>query len=70
MTLVILGIDQDPTLNPRCMTTWDWVKAQFKDKTIGKVIHLYKSKELQYQKGKETDSKEMKQLSDNGIDCL
>ena len=57
-----LGNDQDPALNPRCMTTMDWVEAQFKDKTISEVIHLYKSKELQCQKGKETDSQEKKQF--------
>ena len=45
-----LGNDQESSLNPRCMTTLDWVEAQSKDKTIGKVIHLYKSKELQCQK--------------------
>ena len=42
-----LGKDQDPSLNPRCMTTLDWVEAQSKDKIIGEVICLYKSKELQ-----------------------
>ena len=57
-----LGNDQDLVLNPRCMTTLNWVEAQFKDKTIGKVICLYKSKELKCQKGKETDSQEMKQF--------
>ena len=39
--------DLDPSLNPRCMTTLDWVEAQSKDKTIGKIIHLFKAKELQ-----------------------
>ena len=57
-----LGNYQDPALNQRCITTLDWVEAQFKDKTISKVIHLYKLKELQCQKGKETDSQEMKQF--------
>ena len=57
-----LGNDQDPALNPRCMTTLDWVEVQFKDKTIGEIIHLSKSKELQCQKAKETDSQEMKQF--------
>ena len=42
-----LGNDQDPSLNPRCMTTLDWVEAQSKDKTLGEIIHLFKSKELQ-----------------------
>ena len=41
------GNGQDPALNPRCMTTLVWVEAHFKDKTIGEVICLYKSKELQ-----------------------
>ena len=58
------GNDQDPSLNPRCMTTLDWVEAQSKDKIICKVICLYKSKELQCQKGKETDSQ---LLMRNGI---
>ena len=49
-------------MNPRCMATLDWVEAQSKDKTIGKVLHLCKSKELQCQIGKETDSREMKQF--------
>ena len=57
-----LGNDQDPSLNPRCMTTLDLIEAQSKDKTISKVIYLYKSKELQCQNGKETDSQEMKQF--------
>ena len=53
--------DQDPSLNPRCTTTLDWAEAQSKDKTIGEIIHLFKAKELPCQKGKETDSPEMKQ---------
>ena len=57
-----LGVDQDPSLNPRCMTTLDLVEAQSKDKTIGKVILLFKAKQLQCRKGKETDSQEMKQF--------
>ena len=51
------GVDNDPTLNPKCM---DWAEAQSKDKTIGKIICLFKAKELQCRKGKETDSQEMK----------
>ena len=50
-----LGNNQDPSLNPRCMTTMDWEEAQSKHKTSSKVIHLNKSKELQHQRGKETD---------------
>ena len=42
-----LGDDNDPSLNPKCMTTLDWVEAQSKDKTIGKIICLFKAKELQ-----------------------
>ena len=57
-----LGNDQDPALKPRCVTALDWEEVQFKDKTISEVICLYKSKELQCQKGKETDSQEMKQF--------
>ena len=57
-----LGADNNPPLNPKCMTTLDWVQAQSKDKTIGEIIQLFKPKELQYQKGKETNSKEMKQF--------
>ena len=26
--------EQDPSLNPRCITTLDWVEAQSKDKII------------------------------------
>ena len=44
------------------MTTLDWVEAQSKDKTIGKIIHLFKAKELQCQKGKETDSQEIETI--------
>ena len=54
--------DQDASLNLRCMSTLDWAEAQSKDKTISEVICSYKSKELQCQKGKETDSQEMKQF--------
>ena len=44
------------------MAMLDLVEAQSKDKAIGKVIHLFKAKELQCQKGEETDSQEMKQF--------
>ena len=40
-----LGDDQDPSWNPRCITSLDWVEAQSKDKTIGKIIHKFKAKE-------------------------
>ena len=56
------GNAQDPSWNPRCMTTLDLVDAQSEDKTIGKIIHLFKPKELQCQRGKETDSQDMKQF--------
>ena len=39
--------DLDPSLNPRCMTTLHWVEAQSKDKTNGKIICLFKAKEVQ-----------------------
>ena len=32
------GVDTDSPLNPKCMTTLDWVEAQSKDKTIGEII--------------------------------
>ena len=44
------------------MTILDWVEAQSKDKNIGEIIHLFKARELQCQKDKETDSQEMKQF--------
>ena len=50
----------DPALNPKCMTTSDWIEAQSKDKIVGDIIKMYKAKELQ--KGKETDSQEMRQF--------
>ena len=33
-------------LNPKCMPKQDWVKAQSKNKMIGEIIHLFKSKKL------------------------
>ena len=57
-----LGVDEDLSLNPKCMTTSDWVEAQSRDKNVGEIIHLFKVKELQDRKGKETDSQEMKQF--------
>ena len=50
----------DPALNLKCMTTSYWVEAQSKDKIVGDIIKMYKAKELQ--KGKETDSQEMRQF--------
>ena len=50
----------DLSLNLQCMTTKDWMRAQAEDKTIGEIIERYKLKELQ--KGKDTDSQEMKQF--------
>ena len=44
------------------MTTLDWVEAQSKDKNIGETIYLFKKRELQCLKGKETDGQEMKQF--------
>ena len=57
-----LDIDMDCQLNLKCMTEVDWVEAQSNDKTIGEIIWLFKAKELQCQKGKETDSHEMRQF--------
>ena len=48
----------DPALNPKCMTTSEWIEAQSKDKIVGDIIKRYRAKELQ--KGKETDSQEMR----------
>ena len=50
----------DPSLNPKYMTMLDWIETQFKDKFVGDIIKMYKAKELQ--KGKETDSQEMRQF--------
>ena len=50
----------NPALNPKCMTTSDWIMAQSKDKIVGDIIKMYKVKELQ--KGKENDSQEMRQF--------
>ena len=40
----------------------DWIEAQSKDNIVGNIIKMYKAKELQYQKGKETDNQEMRQF--------
>ena len=50
----------EPALNLKCMTTAGWIEAQSKDKIVGDIIKMYKAKELQ--KGKETDSQEMRQF--------
>ena len=44
------------------MTKQDWVEAQSKDKTIGEIIHLFKSKKLHCCKMNEIDKNEMKQF--------
>ena len=44
------------------MTKQDVVEAQSKDKTIGEMIHLFKTKELYCRKAKETDNNEMRQF--------
>ena len=44
------------------MTKQDWVEAQSKDKTIGEIIHLFKTKELYCRKINETDNNERKQF--------
>ena len=36
----------DPALNPKCMTTSDWIEVQCKDKIVGDIIKIYKAKEL------------------------
>ena len=48
--------------SPKCMTKLDWVEAQSKDKIIGEIIQLFKVKDLQCGKGKETDSNEMRKF--------
>ena len=55
-------VDEDLSLNPKCMTKADWIEAQSQDKIIGKIIQMLKAKELQNQKGKGKDSKEMRQF--------
>ena len=56
------GADNHSPLNPRCMTTADCVEAQSKGKNVGEIIHLLRMNELQFRKGKETDSQELKQF--------
>ena len=50
----------DLSWNLQCMTASDWMKAQAEENIIGDIIQKYKAKELQ--KGKETDSQEMRQF--------
>ena len=57
-----LAVNDDSSLNPKCMTTSDWIEAQSEDKIVGDIIKLYKAKELQYLKGKETGNQEMRQF--------
>ena len=49
-------------LKPKCMTKQDWVEAQSKDKSSGKIIHLFKSKKLYCCKINEIDKNKMKQF--------
>ena len=49
-------------LNPKCMTKQDLVQGQSKDKTIGKIIHLFNTKEMYCRKVNETDNNEMRQF--------
>ena len=57
-----LGDNKDPSFNLKCMTTSDWIQAQSKDKIVGDIIKMYKAKELQCHKGKETDNQEIRQF--------
>ena len=50
----------DPSWNPNCMNTSDWVRVQAKDPVIHDLIQQYGTKELH--KGKDTNSPEMKQF--------
>ena len=38
------GVDDDPPLNPKCMTTSDWVEAQSKDKILAKLSAYLKQR--------------------------
>ena len=46
----------------QCMTKAAWIEAQSQDRIIGEVIQMFKAKELQNLKGKETDGQEIKQF--------
>ena len=50
----------DPSWNPNCMNTSDWVRVQAKDPVIHDLIQRYGTKELH--KGRDKDSPEMKQI--------
>ena len=50
----------DPSWNPNCMNTLDWVMVQAKHPVICDLIQQYGTKELH--KGKDTDNPEMKQF--------
>ena len=50
----------DPSWNPNCITTLDWVKVQAEDQVICDLIQWYGSRELH--KGKDMDSPVMKQF--------
>ena len=43
--LALSGPSEDK-LNPKCMTKQDWVEDKSKDKTIGEIIHKFKTKKL------------------------
>ena len=44
------------------MTMSDWIEAQSEHNIFGDIIKMYKAKELQPWKGKETDNQEMRQF--------
>ena len=50
------GVNEDTLFNPKCMTLSVWIEAQSKDKIVGNIIKMYKAKEMQYWRGKETDN--------------
>ena len=60
--LALASGQSEEKLNPKCTTKEDWVEAQSKDKTIGEIIHLFKTKKLYCRKINEMDNNEMKQF--------
>ena len=48
-------------LNPKCMSIQDWVESQSKDKMIGEIVQLFKSKKLCHCKISKSDKDEIKQ---------
>ena len=50
-------------LNPKCMSMQDWIEAQSKDKIIGEVVQLFKSKKLCHCKISKSDNNEIKQFT-------